>query len=159
MQKVDNILADETFRHYLKKIKKKEKDRQFCKHNLRHLLDVARIAYIMSLEQKLAYSKEVIYASALLHDIGKNEQYLYGIPHEQASAKIAPDILKRAGFSDDEIETIVKVILAHRTEKKDKKSLEYIMYKADKLSRNCFWCKAEKECNWKAEKKNEGIIC
>ena len=32
--------------------------------------------------------------------------------------------------------------------------LEEIIYKADKLSRQCFNCKAEKECYWSSEKKN-----
>ena len=37
---------------------------------------------------------ELTAAAALLHDCGKHEQYENGILHEQASARIAPEILK-----------------------------------------------------------------
>ena len=39
-------------------------------------------------------------------------------------------------------------------ERKISNKLEEIIYKADKLSRQCFNCKAEKECYWSKEKKN-----
>lgn len=40
-----------------------------------HLLDVARIAYIRNLEKGYGFRKDVIYAAAVLHDIGKALQY------------------------------------------------------------------------------------
>ena len=38
---------------------------------MRHFLDVARLAWIAGLEQGLGLDKEIVYAAALLHDIGK----------------------------------------------------------------------------------------
>ena len=57
-----------------------------------HLLDVARIAYILNMEQDLGLEKEVIYAVSILHDIGKYAQYEDGTPHEQSGEKIASEI-------------------------------------------------------------------
>ena len=62
-----------------------------------HFLDVARIGTIIALEEGLELDREWIYAAALLHDCGKHEQYENGTPHEQASARIAPEILKDCG--------------------------------------------------------------
>ena len=67
-----------------------------------HFLDVARIGTIIALEEGLELDREWIYAAALLHDCGKHEQYENGTPHEQASARIAPDILEDCGFDDKE---------------------------------------------------------
>ena len=61
-------------------------------------MDVARIAYILSADRAYAVSKEIIYAAALLHDIGKWKQYEDGTPHEKASADLAEQILQRPVF-------------------------------------------------------------
>ena len=99
--------------------------------------------------------QEWIYAAALLHDCGKHEQYENGIPHEQASARIAPEILKACGFNDEETGVIVTAISKHRDpEAAKEKNLNGILYRADKASRACFACDAEKDCNWKDGKKN-----
>ena len=55
-------------------------------------------------------------------------------------------------FNEEEIEIILNGIENHRSESDNK--LEEIIYKADKLSRQCFNCEAEKECYWSKEKKN-----
>ncbi|MFR4429839.1 MAG: HD domain-containing protein [Blautia faecis] len=96
-----------------------------------------------------------MYAAALLHDCGKHEQYEIGTPHEQASARIAPEILKACGFNDEETGVIVTAISRHRDpEAAKEKNLNGILYRADKASRACFACDAEKDCNWKDGKKN-----
>ncbi len=46
----------------------------YCRHGLEHLLDVARISYIQVLEDGLDYDENVLYAAALLHDIGKGRR-------------------------------------------------------------------------------------
>ena len=38
--------------------------------------------------------------------------------------------------------------------KSDKVDLPGLFYRADKLSRNCFLCPAQEDCNWPEEKKN-----
>lgn len=100
-------------------------------------------------------SEELIYATALLHDVGRHLQYREGIPHEKASAKIAPQILQRCGFSRKEEAEIVDAIAHHRDKSiKDEASLRGILYRADKMSRSCFACLAQEQCDWSREKKN-----
>ena len=102
--------------------------------------------------ENLSVSKEVIYAIGLLHDIGRVRQYEEGIHHDIASVEMSREILKETSFTEDEVNIILNGIANHRKESDNK--LEEIIYKADKLSRQCFNCKAEKECYWSSEKKN-----
>ena len=44
------------------------------------------------------------------------------------------------------------------TRLQDKWQLAEILYDADKISRACYTCPAEKDCNWSGEKKNQKII-
>lgn len=156
MKKIDEILNNKSYISYIKKLEELEMDRIFCKHDVEHFLSTSRIAYIINLEESLGYSKEVIYAIGLLHDIGRVLEYEKGIPHDEASVILAKEILKDTSFTRDEISAILNVISEHRVDN----STEYlseIIYKSDKLSRNCFNCKAEKECYWSSEKKNFNI--
>lgn len=154
MERVNKILNDARYREYLKLNERYEAERKFCRHDLRHFLDVARIAYILVLENKLDVSKEVVYAAALLHDIGRWMQYSEGKPHDEGSAELAEIILDDAGFDISEKETVLSAVKAHRMEAEGSESFSSIFYRSDKLSRNCFDCSAANECNWKAEKKN-----
>lgn len=152
MDRFNYILNDEKYMYYLKRNKNFEKGRKFCKHNLKHFLDVARIAQVMNVEENLGFEKEIIYTTAILHDIGKSFQYENGIPHEIASAEIATEFLEKYEFSKEEIEVIKQGILGHRD--KTSEGFSSLIYKADKLSRLCITCKAKNECNWSDEKKN-----
>lgn len=155
MERVNQILMHETFRENLRKIKEIEKDRAFCRHDMAHFLDVARIGMILNLQEDLKIPEDLLYAAALLHDIGKHEQYSRGIPHEKASAQIAPVILRDCGYTDEETECITDAILQHRNKEiATEPNLCGILYRADKAGRACFACEAEKNCNWKNEKKN-----
>ncbi len=158
MDRIDKIINHKLFQKHMKKNDAAEADRSFCRHNMAHLLDVARIAMILNLEEGLLLDKELVYGAALLHDIGKHVQYEDGTPHEQAGAVIAPAILRECGYSDIETDVIQDAIRNHRTEKiAEEKSLSGILYRADKASRPCFACNMEKACNWKKEKKNMWI--
>lgn len=157
MDRINAILNDREYRKYLDKIKEWEKKRHFCKHNMRHFMDVARISYILTLENNMNVSKEVLYAIGLLHDIGRFVQYEDGTPHEKASAVLAPAILVRCGFNKEEQDIIISCIINHRNKDNLNDSIEQIVYKADKLSRPCYSCKYEKDCNWDKYKKNMGI--
>lgn len=154
MERVTKILKHPTFTACLAKIRELEKDRIFCGHDLNHFLDVARIAVIINAEESSTVSKELIYGAALLHDIGRHEQYLYQKAHHEASAEIAEGILKDCGFGKEEIRQIRDAILAHRAPDQKDSVLADILYRADKLSRPCFCCDAEASCNWSQEKKN-----
>lgn len=143
----------------MKSIKKAEVDRIFCLHGIEHCLDVARISYIIALEEGLDIKKDVIYATALLHDIGRCEEYQNNISHHEIGAKMAEDILVRADYTEDECREICQAIACHKDDaaESDKYNLKSLLYKADKLSRNCFSCDAYQECYWQESKKNHTI--
>ncbi|CUO26709.1 HD domain-containing protein [Clostridium disporicum] len=152
MKKVNDILNNTLYKENLEKLLKYEEKREFCRHDLKHFIDMARIAYIMVLEKGLPYSKELIYAIGLLHDIGRVKQYEEGIPHHIASVELSKEILKKIDFTEEEKNIIIKSIQNHRKEADDELSL--IIYRSDKLSRECFNCKAINDCYWSDEKKN-----
>ncbi|MDU6341284.1 MAG: HD domain-containing protein [Clostridium sp.] len=152
MKKVNDILNNTLYKENLERLLKYEEKREFCRHDLKHFIDMARIAYIMVLEKGLPYSKESIYAIGLLHDIGRVKQYEEGIPHHIASVELSKEILKKIDFTEEEKNIIIKSIQNHRKEADDELSL--IIYRSDKLSRECFNCKAINDCYWSDEKKN-----
>jgi uncharacterized protein len=157
LDKVNKILNNEFFKECLNKNINLEKHREFCKHDLQHFLDVARICYIMVLEKKLDITKEIVNATALLHDIGKWKQYSESVAHERASAEISGRILKECGYDDENIKIILSAILNHREDKNENINFDSLFYKSDKISRNCFYCNAEELCNWSKSKKNFNI--
>ena len=152
MKNIDIIMNNSMYTESLEKLKKYEENREFCNHTIEHFIDVARIEYIMVLEEDLKVSKEVIYAIGLLHDIGRVKQYEEGIHHDIASVDMSREILKETSFTEEEVKIILNGIANHRKESDNK--LEEIIYRADKLSRQCFSCKAENECYWSKDKKN-----
>ena len=112
-------------------------------------------SYIEDLERNLNIPVELIYATALLHDIGRPLEYQRGIPHHQASAAAAEPILRDCGFSGEEQETILAAVLRHRTEGTAlEDNLAGLLYRADKASRDCLLCPAADACRWSPEKKN-----
>lgn len=157
MDRVNRIISNPKYLELLGYNEEEEQDRVYCKHGMEHFLDVSRIAYILSLEEKLNFKKELIYSIGLLHDIGKFMQYKHKIPHEKASAELAVELLQDAGFDEEEIKIITDAILSHRKQPSENNRLSYIIYKADKLSRKCFCCPVETTCNWAEDKKNRAI--
>ncbi len=157
IDRINLILQHSDYRKYLNRNEAAEVNRRFCRHGLSHFLDVARIAYIMNMEQNLGYPKDIIYAVGLLHDIGRWKQYMEGIPHAIASSKLAEPILTECGYLDWERKLVLDAILSHSSSKEGKNSLDKIIYKADKASRACFQCSAVSECDWSEEKKNHKI--
>ena len=156
MDRVNQIWKHPLYQTELHKLQLLEADREFCRHTPEHFLDVARLAYIRALEENYSVSKELIYCTALLHDIGRARQYEDGTPHDEAGAVIAEQILKELGFSPEEIQAIVSAIRGHRAET-NQTILGQLIYRAEKKSRNCFSCKAEPECYWSSAKKNMTI--
>lgn len=155
MENYQKITNHKKFIQYLIQIKEIEKNRVFCRHSVEHLLDVARIAYILNLEQGFGLSKDVIYGAALLHDIGKVEQYEKKLPHEITGSVKCEKILNECGYKEHQIEMIKTAILHHRRGDDPKENvLSKLLYEADKKSRLCMYCEASKECNWKEESKN-----
>lgn len=155
MERVNRILSNRFYREYRKEIDDREKDRIYCRHDVCHLMDVARIAMIMNDEESLGVSKEIIYATALLHDCGRHIQYDCGVPHEIAGAELAEPILRDCGFEEEEILHILQAIRLHRNETEAlKEPLAGLIYRADKKSRLCMCCNASDTCHKKEEGRN-----
>lgn len=160
MERITLIVRNLRFQEYLKRIEKAEQNRKFCCHNWQHYIDVARISYIMILEKgDSAYReifgpgvadrdqvKELVYAAALLHDIGRWIQYETGEDHALASSKLARDILHGAGFDNSEIEVICKAISEHRRVDDKNSCLGNILARADDYARSCSNCLETEEC-------------
>lgn len=157
MKRVQAVWEHPLYQQNLKDLIRLEADRVFCRHTPEHFLDVARLAYIFALERKLNCSRELIYCTALLHDIGRAEQYITGTPHDEAGVRIAETILSDLDFSSEEKKSILSAIEEHRSSGKETSILSQLIYEADKKSRNCFLCEAEPQCYWSPQKKNMTI--
>lgn len=159
MERYERIINNDIYRAHILSIEKCEEDRIFCHHDTVHFMDVARIGMIINVTEGYGIPKDIIYATALLHDIGRDIQYANGTPHEITSLNIANDILSDTDYNEAEINEIINAIGNHRNAKiKDEKNLSGLIYRADKLSRACYFCKAYDECNWKNDKKNGELI-
>ena len=118
----------------------------------------------MVLENNLRIDKDIIYGAGLLHDIGRVAEYENGFPHDEESVKVARRVLKECGYSEVEIEAVCQAIAGHRhnmdynAHETESLSLEEVLKKADKLSRNCFCCVASDECKWNENHKNKGAV-
>ena len=160
MKRVNLIYEHSVFRNKFQALQEAEKEREFCNHTLEHLLDVARLMYIYALEHDLSIAKELIYATALMHDIGRIDQIEVGTPHEQAGAALCDVILPECGFDTNEIQAIKAAILHHRNTTHESVSFSEsgtlctLLYWADKKSRNCFACTTREVCNWDEGKMN-----
>lgn len=158
MNKINAIISNAIYQDYIRQIAEWEKEREFCRHDTVHFTDVARIAMLLNLQEDYGLEQEQIYAAAMLHDIGRWQQYETGEDHALVSARLAPAILKECGFSEADSEQIVSAISTHRESRvKDEKNLNGLLYRADKLSRPCYFCEQEKNCNWKNDKKNRTL--
>ncbi len=158
MPRLEAVLRHPLYQEHYRRIQELESSRQYCHHDMEHFLDVARIAYIRNLELHLGYEKEMIYLVALLHDIGKDLQYVKQIPHEIASVEIAEVILRELDLcSREEVAWILQCVRGHRRKKENMTEAEALFYWSDKRSRKCFACQAEESCNWKLEEKNMEI--
>lgn len=150
MKRVNIILADENYRIYLLKNKALEEHRQFCTHNFDHMLVVARITFLLLLEENCRLiSREVAYAAGLLHDIGRWKEYQDGTDHALYSSKLAGPILDSAGFHSAEKELITRAIAQHRDKISTtghRSPLSRALSKADAMARLCFNCTAIDEC-------------
>ena len=158
MERYHGILQDKRYKKMLQRLEEYEANREFCCHTLEHFCDVARLMYIMSLEDGNCIPKDLIYATALLHDLGRVKEYEENIPHHTAGQQIARDFLMEYGYNNQEIKDVLMAIGEHRSAQNKTHKLSYYLYSADKLSRNCFHCSAWDRCKWSIEKKNRTLI-
>lgn len=162
MPRVDAVWRHPLFQGELARIVEMERERRFCRHGLVHLLDVARIMRIAALEQGLELPRDVLYATALLHDIGRAAERETGEPHDVAGVRIAGEILGTVGegrsFSEEERRAMLRAIGAHRERAEvAREPLSALLFAADKASRACFACPARPECAWPEEKMNLSV--
>lgn len=102
-------------------------------HNWHHILrDLSRAIIIGENERA---DMKIVLASVLLHDIGRLYPEL-GRDHHVVGAKKAPEYLKKAGFTGEEISEIVHCIRAHGPRGlEEPKTLEAkVVYDVDVLS-------------------------
>lgn len=155
MERVEIILSSPVYKDYVEQIRRREETRRFCRHERNHFWETARTAYILYLSGEVLCPelesfapeavKEMIYAAAFLHDVGRFLEYDDpALDHAVESAVLARPLLAEAGFSDAEIPLILSAIAHHRI--KDGKGFDLLMYRADKESRPCYDCPALGEC-------------
>ncbi|MCM1102498.1 MAG: HD domain-containing protein [Clostridium sp.] len=155
MERVNRILSHPVYREAIRKNEEAERERRYCHHDMAHFLDVARIAMLIALKEEILVPEELVYAAALVHDMGRYREYEDGTPHEQASAKLAETLLSECGFNDKETHVIIDAVRSHRDGSVAKEAnLRGLLYRADKLSRACFSCPMQEQCDWSAKKKN-----
>lgn len=156
MERINLLLTSSLYRDYLGMVEEKEKDRIFCRHGFSHSLDVARLCWIFLLEIGQPYERDVVYAAALLHDLGRCQEDSAAADtacHAVRSAQLAGPILAAAGYSLPEQKLITGAIAEHRNNEGAvfASSLSYCLSRADKYSRLCSGCPAAAACYKKEE--------
>lgn len=183
MKYCDRVLKHPIFEKFMQEIRQLEADRVYCRHELEHGVDVARLAWIYYMEDKLdddsqnvgvlywkrpSYGewveekeevKDLIYTCALLHDIGRVTQYRTGIHHSISGVEPAMQILQDIEAPESWVKEIMDVVSehSHGSISDKKKNLEYYITKADHDCRLCFACQASDSCKWSEEEKNHTI--
>ena len=102
-----------------------------------HTFDHTKRVYALSIRigKDLGADLKTLGAAALLHDIGRPKEAETGVSHSVLSGEMSVEILKKVGFDDSEIDTIVDAIRTHRfSEGIEPNSLEgKILSDVDKL--------------------------
>ncbi|MDQ7092808.1 HD domain-containing protein [Desulfosporosinus sp. PR] len=148
MARVNKLLDHKDYISYLEMTNQLEKSRYFCKHGFEHGLNVARIAYAYLLEQGIeVLSKEIVYAAAFLHDIGRWVEYQTGEDHAEAGARLALPLLKECKFNSEEIDLILRGIREHRCHSAGELTpLGKALALADDWARDCRNCGVQSQC-------------
>ena len=171
----DRVLKHPEFLRIMNRIREQEAERIYCHHELEHALDVARIAWILFLEETVQTQSEALdreermllkdelYVCALLHDIGRSAQYETGIHHSETGLIIAKEILTDIECPVEWIGAILEVLAGHHGRSKKTKAsdldLGYYIGKADHDCRLCFFCEAKDSCKWGLEDRNMTVEC
>lgn len=150
MDRINGILEHPEYEEHLAKIELLEKDREFCKHDYAHAIAVARITQAYLSDQKVrGISRELVYAAALLHDIGRWVEYQTGEDHALTGARMAEAILHDCNYLPEEIALVQRAVCEHRCspEEPDLSVLGQALARADDWSRDCRHCSARGRCH------------
>ncbi len=156
LTETNKIFENTQYQSIVSRIATHEASRVYCRHTMAHFLDVARITTILCQLNKVDVPIDLIYTAALLHDIGRAEEIEKGTPHEIASVALAKDFLALTAFTEAQQSQIIEAIANHRN--KNTTGFNRLFYIADKASRSCYACPAEKQCNWDQHKKNLTLL-
>ncbi len=151
----NQILHAPAYLESMETLRRMEQDRIFCRHDLAHCLDVARLTLLLCRENGVRAEADIVYAAALLHDIGRVTEYADGTSHDEAGLSLACSVLSSLDCPPDRQAQILSLIASHR--EGGGGMLEQLFSLADKRSRQCFACPARGACNWEAEKQNMNI--
>ncbi len=154
MKRLDRIIHHPVFQQELERLEFYEKDRIYCRHNLEHLLAVARTAQILNLERQANIPQDVLYAASLLHDIGRACQYATGQPDRQPGVMLAEKTPKDAAFTPAQPNELLDCGQHHHGRPWGGTDLVSILSEADTRSRPCFSCLAAESCKWSMERRN-----
>ena len=76
--RVRQIVTHPLYQQEFSALQRAEQGRIYCNHTMEHFLDVARICYILVLQDGADLPRELIYGAALLHDLGRYRQIADG---------------------------------------------------------------------------------
>jgi len=98
-------------------------------HSFEHVERVLRTAAFLAEQEKA--DLELVQIGALLHDIG----WVVGQPHHENGAELADEILKEMDYPEERREKVVKIVLHHDLDFRDKLETleERIVWDADKI--------------------------
>jgi len=154
MSRLNRIIENKDFGHYLEKIEQLERRRRFCRHGFDHALAVARIAYAYLLEQSQELPsveylpRDVVYAAGLLHDIGRWIEYETGEDHAEAGSRLARSILQDSGYDVAEQACVLTAIREHRGHGQTGLTrLGRALALADDWARDCRHCPVRDDCH------------
>lgn len=101
-------------------------------HNLDHLKNV--LFYALKLAKIYKAEQKILVPACLLHDLGRSKSGLHGKGSIKESCRQAKMLLKKAGYSPEEVKLICQVIAEHDQPKHKAKNLEAkILKEADFL--------------------------
>ena len=108
-------------------------DDEIGAHTYDHIERVLNL--VLKIAEKTEADIRVLGASALLHDIGRPFEKMAGKSHSILSGEMSVEFLKKIGYSDSEIESVIQAIRTHRfSEGLEPVSVEgKILSDADKL--------------------------
>jgi uncharacterized protein len=107
----------------------KELSKDLTYHSVEHTLDVMIAARRLGEMEGLSNEQiRLVETAALFHDIGFTETY---DGHEDVSVQIAREVLPGFGYSQEDIETIISLIVATEIPQNPQNHLEEILADAD----------------------------